>query len=52
MTNNKSKEIGIKKCIYFYHFYKNDLIKINNIDFNDFVLDDKLKSMAGNQKVT
>lgn len=37
MTNNKSKEIN--------------LIKINNLDFIDIVLNDKWKSMIGTQKV-
>ena len=32
MTNKKSKEIDIKKCIYFHYFYENDLIK-KNLDF-------------------
>lgn len=41
-----------KKCIYFYYFYKNDLIKISNLDFIDIVFDDKSKSMTGTQKVT
>ena len=34
------------------YFYKNDLIKINNLDFTDIVLNDKSRSMRGTQKVT
>ena len=34
------------------YFYKNDLIKINNLDVTDIVLNDKSRSMRGTQKVT
>ena len=34
------------------YFYKNDLIKIDNLEFIDIILNDKSRSMRGTQKVT
>ena len=40
MTDNKSKEINVKKCTYYY--YLDDQININFVDSKKIALDKKL----------